>query len=152
MLSAGQYEVERAIYDRAEAIFRELAPKVFNRGGAIPEAVTSHPDWRACDNAMRGRVEQYEICTNPGEIVVAYLDKPDARGVHPVTTWMGDPIGAARCIASRRVNSFTGTHMGSYRARIAGRDYHGRGFGSGMSIVLRETSASKRRRNASEEA
>lgn len=33
-------------------------------------------------------------------------------------------------------------------ARIAGREYTGRGFGEGMCVSLRETAASKRKRGA----
>jgi hypothetical protein len=40
---------------------------------------------------------------------------------------------------------------GTIRARVAGREYTGRGFGECMAVMFRETAASKRKRGASKE-
>jgi len=48
-----------------------------------------------------------------------------------------------------QVAHYGGTRLFAYRATIAGRQYHGRGQGEGMCIVLRETAASRRNRKES---
>lgn len=115
----------------------------------------AHPDYAACDNAMRGRVEQYEILTGRPERFVAYMGQPDRRACNyesaqpwPVTTFAGNRLGYAQMVSSWRVRSYVGSTMYQFRARIAEREYTGRGFGEGMSIVFRETAASKRKRVA----
>jgi hypothetical protein len=101
-----------------------------------------HPDYAACNNEMRGRVEQYEILSDPPAQLSAYVS---STGEH-VTTWTGDILG--RCTLGRgwRVHSYVGSRMYQATAWINGREYTGRTFGSGMFVNLRETAASKRRR------
>lgn len=135
------YEHERAICDRATAVLESLWVD-HAKGGAIPAVVTSHPDWKACDNEMRGRVEQFELLNDPPECFVAYIDKD-----HAATTWTGLKLSTRGvCTGMWRVNSWMGSHMAQYRFIIAGREYTGRGFGEGMYIRLKETAASKRKR------
>lgn len=98
-------------------------------------------------NAMLGKVEQYDVINNPPETLVAYVGKPNGGATYPITTWTGDILGYATKGATWRVNSYIGSHMSQFYARIAGREYTGRGFGAGLSIVLRETAQSKRARS-----
>lgn len=155
-ISPETYARERAICDRAHDIMVTLWPE-HAKGGAIPEIVTSHSAWKACDNEMRGRVEQYELLHNPPDRISAYIHQTReqftatnyaACRLFDVVVWTGRPIGTARITSSWPVNSFTGSRMYQFSARIAGRDYTGRGFGDGMFINLRETADSKRRRAA----
>lgn len=106
------------------------------------------------DNAMRSRVERYRIFMQEPEFLVAYIGEGMRNGMgldrvlgqtFPVTVWTGEPIGFATCGSRWRVNSYMGTHMCQFYARINGREYTGRGFGAGMCIALRETAESRRK-------
>ena len=143
MIDAATYTIERAICDKAEAVMRELWP-AWAKGGVIPQAVCDHPDYKACDNAMRGRVEQYELLTNPPERFVAYV----ARDGISVTTWMGDRLGSCWLGSGWRVAGYVNSRMYQVHATIGGRTYTGRSPGRGMYVSLRETAASKRKRGA----
>ena len=147
MIDDETYARERAIVDKSEATMRALWP-AWEKGGVVPEAVTAHPDYRAVDNAMRSRVAQYELLTNTPESFVAYVgDELKYGRVSRVTTWMGDMLGTCVPTSSWRVyNSAYGSRMYQVTARVGGREFTGRTFGQGMSVVLRETAASKRRR------
>jgi hypothetical protein len=88
--------------------------------------------------------------------IVAYIGKANSNGMgcdrvagqsYDVTDWHGNVIGKATKGATWRVRSYVGTHISQYYARINGKEYTGRSFGTGMSIVLRETAASKRKGN-----
>jgi hypothetical protein len=156
MITPEEYAVERALVDKAEAIKRALW-EGWERGGMVPEVVTSHPDYRAINNVMRGRVEQYELLTNTPESFVAYVgrDRRDGMGIdravgsgHDLTTWAGDVVGTIRLGSGWRVRSVMGSRMYQAYARVNGRDFTGRTFGEGTSVVLRETAASKRRHAA----
>lgn len=153
-LTQAEYEEFRAKIDAADSAFKRLAPKVWEHGGAIPECVTRDPAWSQVNNDIRSAVEQFRILTELPETIVAYIGKRRDNGMgvareigasYPVTTWMGLQIGNATRGATWRVNSFVGTHVSQFYARIGGREYTGRGFGEGMSIVLRETAESKRK-------
>lgn len=140
---------ERAICDRAAA----YAESIMCEGGDtrrrnyLTADEAAAPEYAACDNEMRGRVEQYEILRDLPERIFAYLGEP-VGGDFPVTVWTGRPIGKARAGTSWRVWSGYGTRMTQFYARIGGREYTGRGHGSGMCIALRETAESKRKRAA----
>lgn len=108
----------------------------------------------ACDNAMRGRVEQFELLTDTPERFIAYVGKNRRNGMgvdravgssYDLTTWTGDLLGSVT-LGSGWVNSYVGSLMFQAYARVNGREFTGRTFGEGMSIVLRETAESKRRR------
>ena len=84
----------------------------------------------------------------------AYIGKPQGNGMGcggivaqswDVTDWQGNKLCNATQGASWRVNSYIGTTMSQWYCRKAGREYTGRGFGQGMSIVFRETAESARR-------
>lgn len=153
-ITESEFSDYSAMIQAADSVFQRLAPNIWKHGGAIPESVTSNPEWQAVDNEIRGKVEQYRILNNPPETLVAYIGQRRNNGIgvdriigasYPVTVWTGLQIGIATKGAEWRVNSFIGTHMAQFYARIAGREYTGRGFGEGMSIVLRETAESKRK-------
>ncbi len=149
-LSPEQYAIERAACDAANAAWQRITG---GKRNYITAEEAQDPAYAACDNAMRGRVEQFEILTNPPESFVAYMGEPDRQATNyvacrpwPVTTWTGNRLGYARCTAKWRVRSWTGSHMHQFRAQIAEREYTGRGFGEGMCVVFRETAESKRKR------
>lgn len=153
-ISPERYAKERAICDRAaayaESIMREGKPERARNYLTAEEA--KHPDYIACDNAMRGRVEQYEILRDLPETIFAYIGQPlcetnyRACVPYPVTTWTGDRLGTANETARWPINSYVSSTMHQYRATIGGREYTGRGPGVGMHIRLNETAASKRAR------
>lgn len=160
-IDAATYVIERAKCDKAAA----YAESVMCEGGSkrqrnyLTADEATHPDYAACSNAMRGRVEQFEILRDLPETIFAYMRLPGGQRdfatnyrqcqPHEVVTWTGDILGRAFETARWRVpNSFVSTHMHQYRATIGGREYTGRGPGVGMYVRLKETAASKRRRNA----
>ncbi len=89
------------------------------------------------DNAMRGRVEQYELLNNPPDAFTAYLSS-DKRSV---TVWTGDVLGRAevRSIGQRR--GYTGERQHYGRAWIGGREYSWQGPGACMYCRLRALKA-----------
>lgn len=149
------YYRERALCDKAMRYLERIQEREGRDYITAEEA--ARPDYSACDNEMRGRVEQFEILHNPPERLVAYIGNANRNGMgcdrtagqtYPVTVWTGRPIGYATRGRGWRVNSFHGSRMFQFYARIAGREYTGRGFGEGMCISLRETAESKRKRGA----
>lgn len=151
VISAEQYAIERAICDKAQEYWKNNATYSKSGWSSLPAELAAHPDYTACDNAMRGRVEQYEILRDLPDVILAYIGEPRGNGIglsYPVTVWTGLEIGTATRGAKWRVNSCIGTHMAQFYARIGGREYTGRGFGAGMCIKLRETAESKRSRHA----
>jgi hypothetical protein len=105
------------------------------------EQKTRPEELAAVDNAMRGRVEQYELLNNPPESFAAYIGS-DGRSV---TVWTGLKLGTATATGSWRSGYGTLTQ---YVCRIAGREYRGRSQGAGMMIALTETAESKRNRES----
>lgn len=101
-LDAATYATERAICDKASA-YAELT--------------------------MRGRVEQYELLTNPPELFTAYIGKGGT-----LTTWCGDVLGTARMTGGYKAR---GVERFNYRCTMAGHEYAGSGEGEGMMINLR---------------
>lgn len=132
VLTKEQYAIERAICDKAEAYMTANATHGKHMSSLSAE-LAKHPDYAACDNDMRGRVEQYEILTEMPHTIVAYVGSDNKT----VTVWTGLHIGTLRETSRWRVNSYIGTHMRQYHARIGRNVYTGRGFGEGMAIVLR---------------
>lgn len=87
-------------------------------------------------------------------MIVAYIGKAKGNGMgcdrilgqsYTVTNWKGKVIGNATKGSTWRVNSYIGTYMSQFYAKIDGKEYTGRSFGVGMSIVLKETAKSKRK-------
>ena len=137
------YAQERTICDKAAAYFR----RVSKGGNSITAKQAAAKIYAACNNAMRGRVEQFELLTDTPSDLVAYLGKPEC-GRFPVQVWTGLEIGHARVSSSWSVNSHYGSRMFQFHAWINGREFTGRGFGEGMCIRLKETATSKRERAA----
>lgn len=137
ILTKEQYDIERAICDKAEAYARATMASNGKRCCSLTAEEAAHPDYAACNNDMRGRVEQYEILTEMPHTIVAYINGSDDRNTYSVTTWTGLAIGTAKETSRWRVNSFVGSHMRQYHARIGRNVYAGRGFGVGMVIALR---------------
>ncbi len=79
--------------------------------------------------------------------LVAYVGKTlgDGMGVErhgstsrrQLTDWHGKELGTCFLSSSWCVNSYIGSRMYQIYARIDGVDYTGRGFGEGMSVMLR---------------
>lgn len=65
-----------------------------------------------------------------------------------LTDWHGNKIGRCNLYISWPVRSCIGNRMYQIYATIGDKVYTGRGFGAGMSVVLRETAASKRKANS----
>lgn len=131
-LSAEQYAVERAICDKAQAYWQQHATHG-KRGSSMSAELAAHPDYAACDNAMRGRVEQYELLRDKPDQFTAYIGKGGR-----LTTWCGDDLGAAMCMSTWKTpRSYVSSTMSIYHCMMGGRKYHGRSGGEGMSINLR---------------
>lgn len=147
VLSPEQYATERAICDKTQEYWKNNATYSKSGWSSLSAELAAHPDYAACDNAMRGRVEQYEILRDLPDVIFAYIGNRIGQS-YPVTVWTGLEIGTATRGAQWRVGSCMGMYMAQFYARIGGREYTGRGFGSGMCIKLRETAESKRSRHA----
>ena len=92
-----EYLRERAICDKANAYWQANATHG-RSGSSMSAELAAHPDYAACDNAMRGRVEQFEILRDMPEKFTAYLANTghDSAGDNlPVTVWTGDALGTA---------------------------------------------------------
>lgn len=150
MIDTATYATERAICDKAQAYADKIMGVRIQNGVAkrqrnfLTAEEAAHPDYAACDNAMRGRVEQYELLTNTPERFGAYVS---SDGKH-VTTWTGDILGTCYLGAGWRSNSWIGPRQYQATAWINGREFTGRTFGAGTFIGLRETAASARKRAA----
>ena len=142
MIDAATYTIERAICDKATAYAHATMAARGPRCNFLTKEEAAHPDYAACDNAMRGRVEQYELLTNPPERFVAYVSSDGAS----ITTWAGDRLGSCWLGSGWSVNSYVSSRMYQVHATINGRTYTGRSAGRGMYASLRETAASKRAR------
>lgn len=154
-LTQAEYETARAICDKADRYAAQFVQK--NGWTVIPADAAKHPDYAACSNELRGKVEQFEILRDMPETIFAYIGNPRGNGMgcegiigqgYPVQVWTGLQIGNATKGATWQVNSFIGSHMSQFYARIGGREYTGRGFGEGVCIRLKETAQSKRDRGA----
>lgn len=122
------YERERAICDKAEAYAEQFRQK--NGGIVIPQEAAAHPDYAACDNAMRGRVERFEIFRDKPARLYAYLNSDCTA----VTTWPGDNLGSASVEHYRTAG---GKRRVRIETTIAGARYKGFGEGAGMFCNLR---------------
>lgn len=81
------------------------------------------------------------------EKLVAYVGKTIGDGMgcdrhgrtsrRALVDWHGTQIGTCFISSSWPVRSYIGTHMNQIYARVDGVDYTGRGFGEGMSVLLR---------------
>lgn len=153
-ISPEQYAIERAICDKANAYVERVCAAPARNYLTAEEA--KDPDYAACNNDMRGRVEQFEILRDLPETIVAYmtLEREESQRTNieackrwTVSTWSGHKLGFANETSRWKTpNSFMSSHMSQFMATIGGRTYTGRCGGSGMAITLKETAASKRKR------
>jgi hypothetical protein len=126
--SETDYQRERAICDKANEYWQANA--THGRSGSSMSA-----ELAACDNAMRGRVQQFEILRDLPEKFTAYLenDKPDNVGARlNVTCWPGDILGQAWVHTVGKRRSQFGDRQRYGRARIGGKLYAWQGPGAGM--------------------
>ena len=136
-LNETQYGIERAICDKAEGYRKRIT---LGKRNYLTTEEINHPLYKACNNEMRGRVEQYEILRDLPETIVAYIDDNYAA-----TTWTGLKLSHdGICTGEWSINSYSKLTMEQYRYEIGNREYTGRGMGKGMVIILRETANSKR--------
>jgi len=155
------YRHERAICDKAHKFMERNSELTPSGGYCLSADKAKHTDYVACNNEMRGRVEQWEILHNPPEKLSAYVgdigrEERERTNLvncrqHPLIIWTGAQIGTCHLTKKWRVQSYFGREMHQISARIAGvdgivREYTGRGFGVGMLVNLRETAKSKRAR------
>ncbi len=89
------YEHERAICDKAAAYVDQFRGR--NGWASLTPEQAAHPDYAACDNDMRGRVEQWELLRDLPEKFCAYLSSDCSK----VTVWTGGELGAAWVTSSR---------------------------------------------------
>ncbi len=131
------YERERAICDKAAA----YAESLMCEGGAkrkrnyITAEEAANPIYAACDNAMRGRVEQFEIMRDLPDTFTAYLEsgKPDGQGASlAVTCCPGNALGYAVVHTVGARCSQWGERQRYGRAVIGGKVYRWQGPGAGM--------------------
>ena len=146
---------------------KEQASDIQSRLDALQSFLGSRRSYLAAEvahlnpptNDERSALEVYRLTTEPPETFVAYIGKTigDGMGVdrhgptsrRALTTWTGEQLGYCALRNSWRVGSAYGSRMYQVHATAFGREYTGRGFGEGMSIVLRETASSKRKRATS---
>lgn len=138
--SQSDYERERAICDKAAAYAQETMAKRGKRCNYMTADECAHPDYAACNNAMRGRVEQYELLRDLPDRFAAYLEngKPDGIGARlSVTCWPGDALGVATVHTVARRRSQYGERQRYGRAIIGGKHYTWQGAGAGMYATFR---------------
>jgi len=131
MMTESEYIAARAICDKANA----YADSIMRPNGKylrnwISADEAKHPDYAACNNDMRGQVEQFEILRDMPEKIYAYLSSDESF----VTVWTGLQLGRVTCITGR----WNRGQMVSFRARINGVEYVGRGQGAGMFCSMRK--------------
>lgn len=159
-ISAEQYATERAICDAAQ----DYADSVMSEGTGkrvrnyLTKEEAAAPVYAACDNDMRGRVEQYELLRDLPAVIYCYLsqsreerESTNVVRARPLraTVWTGLPLGTARRVSPEwRAGGWNGSKIAQYEATIGGRTYTGRGQGAGMCITLKETAASRRARES----
>lgn len=137
-LTKEQYAIERAICDKAEAYARATMATRGKYCNYLTADEAKHPDYAACDNDMRGRVEQYELLTEMPHTIVAYVGEDNAT----LQVWTGLAIGTVR-ETSRWRSHYTWRYQ--YHARIGNNVYTGRSRGAGWIIVLRYSEKLSRR-------
>ena len=134
------YDRERAICSAAETYARETMAKRGKRCYWISAEEAAAPVYAACDNAMRGRVEQFELLRDLPDRFCAYLASGAGDGIGariPVQVWTGEALGIAtvRTIA-KRGNQY-GEKQRYGRAIIGGKLYQWQGQGAGMYALFR---------------
>lgn len=129
-----QYETEKAICDKAQAFWNANA--TFSKGGwsSMSKELSEHPDYAACTNDLRGRVEQYELNRDKPEKFAAYV----SRDGQACNVWTSLIIGRlVRAKATKRRRDWQGTVYSYVFESLWGKTY--RGFGAcGCVINLKQ--------------
>lgn len=133
------YERERAICDAANKYWQANA--THGKGGSSMSAeLAAAPIYAVCDNAMRGRVEQFEILRDLPDKFYAYLEngKPDGVGSRlNVAVWTGDILGTALVHTVSKYRPQYSERQRYGCATIGGKIYRWQGQGSGMCASFR---------------
>jgi hypothetical protein len=136
-----QYQTERAICDAAYNYARETMAKRGKRCSYLTADECKNPVYAACNNDMRGRVEQFEILRDMPEKFCAYLEngKPDSIGARlNVTVWTGGKLGVATVYTVAKRGNMYGEKQRYGRAIINGQTYRWQGQGAGMYATFRK--------------
>lgn len=139
-----QYEIERAICDAAHDYARATMATRGRGCNYLTAEESKAPVYAACDNAMRGRVEQFEIMRDMPETFCAYLEngKPDSIGARlSVTVWTGDSLGVATVRTVAKRGNQWGERQRYGRAVINGAAYKWQGPGAGMYATFKRLKA-----------
>ena len=134
------YEREHAICDAAAEYARATMAKRGKRCNYMTAEEAAAPVYAACNNAMRGRVEHYELLRDLPDNFYAYLEssKPDGIGARlAVTCWPGNPLGIATVHTVAKRGNQWGDRQRYGRATIGGRVYRWQGQGAGMCASFR---------------
>lgn len=138
------YQRERAICEKAQAYARETMAKRGKRCNYLTADECKHPDYSACNNDMRGRVEQFEILRDMPERFCAYLEsgKGDGLGARlAVQVWSGQQLGVATVHTIAKRPTQWGERQRYGRALISGVQYAWQGQGAGMFATFRKIKA-----------
>ena len=145
MLTPETYAAERAICDKANAYAAQFIQP--NGWTIIPAKAAGHPDYAACDNAMRSRVELFELNRDRPERFSAYLQPSNREQVDQtnlvayrhrnVTTWTGDKLGWVTHTGAYHRNNFGGRWRQVTVRTIWGQTYTGREYDSRQLVNLR---------------
>lgn len=125
------YLRDKAIVDRANAYWQSHATFARNGWSSMSADLASHPDWAACDNGTRGRVESFELARDKPDRFAAYVtNKPD------VALWPGNVIGTITYRGHWNTSGFG--HSTKWRQVVFrsawGMEYHGREYNT-MQLV-----------------
>ena len=137
MITETQYAEFCAICDKAQEYWKANATYSKSGWSSMSAELSAHPDYSACTNGMRGKVEQFEILRDLPDQLTAYVGSNSLS----VTTWTGDKLGGLWQKSVWR-NCY-GTRMYSYRASIGGKEYTGRSQGAHCIINLRAVKCRK---------
>lgn len=128
------YARERAICDAANDYWQANATHG-KSGSSMSAELAAAPEYAACDNSMRGRVERFELLRDLPDRFCAYLKngEPDGQGAKlAVQVWTGDKLGYAWIFTVAKRGNQWGERQRYGRARIGGKLYRWQGQGAGM--------------------
>lgn len=144
-----QYATERAIVDAAQAYAESIMCDANGKRvrNYLSKEEAAAPVYAACDNAMRGRVEHFEIMRDLPDSFVAYVssDSSDAiGGTVQIGVWTGNPLGRGTVCTIGKRRSQYGERQRYGRATIGGKEYRWQGQGRGMYCTLRAVKGAAR--------
>lgn len=140
MIDQATYDLERAICDKAEAYRRAVCTMANGKSrNWLSGEEAAHPDYATCDNAMRGRVEQYELARDKPAKLFAYVHA-EKDSTWKITTWAGDVLSTDLAVGRSYRNprrSYTSNTLTPIRVKtIWGDWYHGKALGAGVYVKL----------------